>query len=395
MADIKFPTGCEMMKVDALIPYAKNPKEHTDKDIDLIIKSINRNGWGDPILVCPETSEILSGNGRYLAARKIGLSEVPVVYAPEGLTEKQKADLVIASNKLVEVSGYNDNLTALVAEFDLSFDDFGMEVKIDPEPKEIVEDEVPETVETRCKRGDIWQLGNHRLMCGDSTSIDDVDKLMNGEKADMVFTDPPYGVSYEGGLNEKKKQQIKNDSITDKELYNFLCALFTNAKISTKDKSPFYVFYATKTSKEFINAFCDCGLKQRAIIAWYKQGGGFGDFMAHYMNAYEPCIYGSNGESVNWYGASNEKTVWEINKEKKCDLHPTMKPIEVVARAIRNSSAEKNSVLDVCGGSGSTLIACEQLDRKCYMMELDEHYCDVIIQRWENLTGKQANKVTQ
>ncbi len=126
MADIKFPTGCEMMKVDALIPYAKNPKEHTDKDIDLIIKSINRNGWGDPILVCPETNEILSGNGRYLAARKIGLSEVPVVYAPEGLTEKQKADLVIASNKLVEVSGYNDNLGELIADFDLDLGDFGM-----------------------------------------------------------------------------------------------------------------------------------------------------------------------------------------------------------------------------------------------------------------------------
>ena len=240
---------------------------------------------------------------------------------------------------------------------------------------------------------DETEIHSHRLMCGDSTKLEDVEKLMNGNKADMVFTDPPYGVSYEGGLNEKKKQQIKNDNVTGNNLYNFLLEVFTNAKKYTNDKSAFYVFYATKTTKEFINAFLDSGLKQRSIIAWYKKGGGFGDFMAQYMNAYEPCIYGSNGDSVNWYGASNEKTVWEINKEKVCDLHPTMKPIEVVSRAINNSSKKEDSVLDLFGGSGSTLIACEQLNRKCYMMELDPKYVDVIIQRWENFTGEKAIKL--
>ena len=263
------------------------------------------------------------------------------------------------------------------------------------EEKEVVEDEVPEEVETRCKRGDVWQLGEHRLMCGDSTSIPDVEKLMNGEKANMVFTDPPYGVSYEGGLNDKKKKQIKNDSLTGNDLYDMLCGAFSNIKNSTKEKSAIYIFYATRTTREFINALYDCGLKQRGIIAWHKTGGGFGDFMAHYMNAYEPCIYASNGESVNWYGASDEKTIWEIDKEKKCDLHPTMKPIAVVSRAIKNSSKEKDGVLDLFGGSGSTLIACEQLNRKCFMMELDEHYCDVIIQRWENLTGQRAELVNE
>jgi DNA modification methylase len=213
---------------------------------------------------------------------------------------------------------------------------------------------------------------------------------MNSNKADMVFTDPPYGVSYEGGLNEKKKQQIKNDNITGNGLYKFLYNVFANAKESTKEKSAIYVFYATKTTKEFINSFLDAGLKQRSIIAWYKKGGGFGDFMAHYMNAYEPCIYGSNGESVNWYGASNEKTIWEIEKEKQCDLHPTMKPIKVPARAIQNSSKQNDIVLDLFGGSGSTLIACEQLNRRCYMMELDPKYIDVIIERWENFTGEKA-----
>ena len=216
---------------------------------------------------------------------------------------------------------------------------------------------------------------------------------MNGVKADMVFTDPPYGVSYEGGLNEKKKQQIKNDSITGNNLYYFLYDVFVNAKLSTKEKSAIYVFYATKTTKEFINAFIDSGLKQRSIIAWYKQGGGFGDFMAHYMNAYEPCIYGSNGESVNWYGASNEKTIWEMDKEKKCDLHPTMKPIKLVSRAIKNSSKQDDSVLDLFGGSGSTLIACEQTNRKCYMMELDPHYISVIIERYINFTGNDVYRI--
>lgn len=217
---------------------------------------------------------------------------------------------------------------------------------------------------------------------------------MDGQKADMVFTDPPYGVSYEGGLNEKKKKQIKNDALTGNDLYNMLYGAFTNIKLATKEKSGIYIFYATKTTREFINALFDAGLKQRGIIAWHKLGGGFGDYMAHYMNAYEPCVYASNGESVNWYGASNEKTLWEIDKEKSCDLHPTMKPIAVVSRAVQNSSKNGDGVLDLFGGSGSTLIACEQLNRKCFMMELDEHYCDVIITRWENLTGKKAERIT-
>ena len=161
-----------------------------------------------------------------------------------------------------------------------------------------------------------------------------------------------------------------------------------------KEKSAVYVFYAHSKSREFLNAFHDAGLKRRSVIIWHKTSGGFGDFMAQYMNAYEPCIYGSNGEAVNWYGATNEKTVWDMDKEKKCDLHPTMKPIELVGRAIKNSSKKDDVVLDCFGGSGSTLIACEQLNRKCYMCELDPHYCDVIIQRWENSTGEKAKLLT-
>lgn len=389
----------EYVDIDTIKPYKNNAKLHPKEQIEQIKKSIENFGMNDPIGIW--NNEIVEGHGRILACKELGYKQIPVIKL-DHLTDEERKSYIIAHNKLTMNTDFDidilrtelENLKEL--DFDLELTGFNVDELDDifqtEEEQEIVEDdfdiELPE--EPKAKLGDIYQLGNHRLMCGDSTKIEDVAKLMNGVKVDMVFTDPPYGVSYEGGLNEKKKQQIKNDNVTGNNLYNFLLEVFTNAKKYTNDKSAFYVFYATKTTKEFINAFLDSGLKQRSIIAWYKKGGGFGDFMAQYMNAYEPCIYGSNGDSVNWYGASNEKTVWEINKEKVCDLHPTMKPIEVVSRAINNSSKKEDSVLDLFGGSGSTLIACEQLNRKCYMMELDPHYIDVIIQRWEQFTGKKA-----
>jgi site-specific DNA-methyltransferase (adenine-specific) len=383
----------EYVDINSIKPYEKNAKLHPEEQIEQIKKSIQQFGMDDPIGIWKD--EIVEGHGRLIACKELGYTEVPIIRL-DHLTDEERKAYTLAHNKLTMNSDFdidilNDELDDIM---NIDMEDFGFDIEIEEEETEIVEDEVPDVPEEpKAKLGDIYQLGNHRLMCGDSTSGEDVTKLMNGVKADMVFTDPPYGVSYEGGLNEKKKQQIKNDNVTGNDLYNFLYKVFINAKNNTNEKSAFYVFYATKTTKEFINAFLDSGLKQRSIIAWYKQGGGFGDFMAQYMNAYEPCIYGSNGESVNWYGASNEKTVWEIDKEKRCDLHPTMKPIEVVARAINNSSKKEDKVLDLFGGSGSTLIACEQLNRKCYMMELDPHYVDVIIQRWENFTGERAVKI--
>ena len=380
----------------------RNYRIHNDRNKKLIKKSLEECGAGRSIVI-DNDGEIIGGNGIYEAW---GNKPVKVIETDGSeLVVVKRTDLRTDDEKRKKLA-VMDNTASDTAEMDvkLVIDDFGIETATEmgldipdvevEQPKEVVEDEVPEEVETRCKRGDIWKLGDHRLMCGDSTCITDVEKLMDGQKADMVFTDPPYGVSYEGGLNEKKKKQIKNDALTGNDLYNMLYGAFTNIKLATKEKSGIYIFYATKTTREFINALFDAGLKQRGIIAWHKLGGGFGDYMAHYMNAYEPCIYASNGESVNWYGASNEKTLWEIDKEKSCDLHPTMKPIAVVSRAVQNSSKNGDGVLDLFGGSGSTLIACEQLNRKCFMMELDEHYCDVIIQRWENLTGKTAERIT-
>jgi len=383
-----------------LVPYENNPRKN-DEAVDYVANSIKEFGFKVPIVI-NKNNVIIAGHTRLKASIKLGLEEVPCIVADD-LTEEQIKAFRLTDNKVSEMAEWDFNLLdeELESILDIDMSDFGFDLDFEDE-EDIVEDdfevEVPE--EPKAKLGDIYQLGNHRLMCGDSTKEEDVSKLMDGNKADMVFTDPPYGVSYTGGMKIENgkiksngKKQIKNDALDYKNLYRFLYDVFINLKNNTIPKSAFYVFYTHSRTKEFINAFYDAGLKQRSIIIWYKTSGGFGDFMAQYMNAYEPCIYGSNGESVNWYGPTNEKTIWEMNKEKKCDLHPTMKPVELVSRAIKNSSKQDDSVLDLFGGSGSTLIACEQLNRKCYMMELDCKYIQVIIERYINFTGNDVYRL--
>ena len=388
------------VKTSELVPYERNAKEHPQEQVEHIANSIKAFGFRSPIVAWKDGT-IINGHGRLLAAYKLGLEEVPVIYADD-LTEEEANAFRLADNKTAE-SSWDEFLLAdeLADLFDFGMERFGFDMFEEEEPGEIVEDDFSEDVKSRVKLGDVWQLGDHRLICGDSTDSAVIDRLMDGVKADMVFTDPPYGVAYTGGMKIENgkiesngKKQIKNDSLDYEGLYQFLYKAFINLKRFSREKAPLYIFYAHSRSREFLNAFADAGLKQRSIIIWHKTSGGFGDFMAQYMNAYEPCIYGSNGNAVDWYGASNEKTVWDMDKEKKCDLHPTMKPIELVARAIRNSSKKDDSVLDLFGGSGSTLIACEQLNRKCYMCELDPHYCDVIINRWEKFTGNSAELIS-
>lgn len=388
----------EYVKPSALHEYKNNAREHHEADVNAIAASIKEFGFNDPIGVWND--EIVEGHGRLLAAIQLGLKKVPIIRL-DSLTDEQRKAYALAHNKTAELSNWNfDVLDSELKEItDIDMAQFGFNLDAVEEPAEVQEDDYTESDDTpkRAQNGDIFELGGHRLICGDATSADVVANLMQDEIADLVFTDPPYGVAYSGGnqiedgkIKSNGRKTIKNDALDYEDLYKFLYDVFVNIKLSTKEKAALYIFYAHSRSREFLNAFYDAGLKQRSIIIWHKTSGGFGDFMAQYMNAYEPCIYGSNGDAVNWYGPTNEKTIWDIDKEKKCDLHPTMKPLELVGRAIQNSSKKDDLVLDLFGGSGSTMIACEQLGRRCFMCELEPHYCDVIIDRWEKFTGKTA-----
>ncbi len=255
------------------------------------------------------------------------------------------------------------------------------------------EDDVPEVAhDPITKKGDVWLLGEHRVMCGDSTMIDDVEKLMQGQKADMVFTDPPYGVSYMGGvvhgktINENhKRKMLKNDD--DINIYDDWLSLVGNFI----DDGAFYIFYAIKNSERIFTPLKNYNFEVCAVIAWNKINTGYADMNSHYKNKYEPCVYAKKrGKKLNWSGDTKQNTVWDIEKDRNNKLHPTQKPVAVPEKAIGNSSKESNLVLDSFLGSGSTLIACEKTKRKCFGMELDEHYCDVIIERWQKFTGKEA-----
>jgi len=228
-------------------------------------------------------------------------------------------------------------------------------------------------------------------MCGDSTGIDAVEKLMDGHKADLLFTDPPYGVSYEGGHNKKKRKGIIADTLEGDNLTGLFYGALSVAIPNTKDGAAFYVWYSSNKSVETYASLSKLPLALRAVIQWYKVKSGLGAFMSQYIPNCEPCMYlHKTGCSPAWYGPSNEKTVWELKKESRNEFHPTQKPVELPERAIGNSSKAGDIVLDLFGGSGSTLIACEKTGRNAYLMELDEKFVDVIINRWQDFTGKEA-----
>jgi DNA modification methylase len=381
-------------KVDSLIPYVKNSRTHSDAQVAQIAASIKEFGWTNPILVDGDNG-IIAGHGRLLAARKLGHKEVPTIELKD-LTETQKKAYIIADNRLALNAGWDNEMLTIELN-DLLADGFALEV-LGFDPKELSallepevvegltdEDAVPDVPEEpKTKLGDIYQLGNHRLMCGDSTSIDAVDKLMDGQKADMVFTDPPYGVSYTGGA--KKWDGIKNDSLQNENLVDFLNSVFNCAVISTKDSAPWYVWHASNTSADFYQALQQVGKKPSAQIIWVKNimAGGFGD----YRGKHEPCIYCSGGKNA-WHGGRDQHTIWNVDRERNYQ-HPTQKPVVLAEKALNNSSKSGDMVIDLFGGSGSTLIACEKQNRHARLMELDPKYCDVIVKRWEDFTGKKA-----
>lgn len=382
-----------------------NYRVHDERNLKLIKKSLKDYGAGRSILIDAD-GEIIAGNATYKTAQELGIPVEVIKTDGKKIIALQREDLHTQDRARKELA-LVDNTSSDKPNWD--WDTINVDFKADELPAlgiedlpetaqldaEVVEDEVPnaEDVETRVKKGDIWQLGEHRLMCGDSTVITDVEKLMNGEKADMVFTDPPYGVNASGGRQQTKNKlgmkAIENDDLSGSELEKFLSDFISVMKY--KSEASIYICYPWATQEEFTKAIKQNNLKIKNCIIWDKKVFGLNGFKG-YRPQYE-MIYFCCKDDFEWYGDKSQSNIWQISREIKREEqgnHPTPKPIELISRALVNSSKKEDCIYDAFGGSGSTLIACEQLKRKCRMMELDEHYCDVIIQRWENLTGKQA-----
>lgn len=385
------------MQIKDLKQDKRNYRKHNDKNLKLIKKSVEEVGLGRSIVIDAE-NEIVCGNGLVSQLDK----DTPVK-----LIETDGSELVVVKRTDLRTSDEKrkrlavmDNSSSDTSEFDLSLlqDDFeipelqdmGIDIPDIEVEKEVIEDEVPEEVKTRCKRGDIWQLGNHRLMCGDSTVLSDVEKLMGGVSADMLLTDPPYNVDYQGGTKEKLK--ILNDKKEDNAFREFLYDAFSCANAVMKAGAVFYIWHADSEGFNFRVACKEVGWQVRQCLIWNKNSMVMG--RQDYQWKHEPCLYGwKDGASHLWASDRKQTTVIDFNKPTRNGEHPTMKPVGLFDYQIKNNTKGKDIVLDLFAGSGTAVIACEQNGRTAYVMELDEHYCDVIITRWENLTGKTATLV--
>lgn len=367
-------------ELDSIRPYAANAKKHDATQVANVAESIRQYGFVQPIVI-DKDGVIVIGHCRALAAKKLGMKEVPCVCVDD-LTPEQVNALRIVDNKSNESPWDFDILPDELAEIDLSGFDFDFGIEGEEEETEIVEDEAPEVdedAEPIAKLGDIWQLGRHRLMCGDSTDKATVELLMDGKKADMVFTDPPYGYEYQSNMRTKSKRfdVLKNDD----KILDFMPAI--------KGVANGFVFICTtwKVLDKWLPLFAKYYDLSNMII-WDKGGGGIGDLEHTFSTDFEIILCSNNSAKIT---GKRIGSVWSIPKDNANDyVHATQKPVRLSATAIENTTNDDSIVLDVFGGSGSTLIACEQLNRTCYMMELDEKYCDVIIKRWENLTGEKA-----
>lgn len=375
----------QIVNIDDLIPYALNSRTHSEQQVAQIAASIREFGFTNPVLI-DDQNNLIAGHGRVLAARKLKMSEVPAIIVT-GLDERKRRALIIADNKLALNAGWDES--ALRVELEDLAGDFGELMGFSEDelvsllqasnPTEGLTDEdaVPETPEEPItKPGDIWILGKHRLMCGDSTSVDAVDKLMNGDKADMVFTDPPYGVDYKG---------INNDNRDGLEI--LLRGCFANYLATSKSGAAIYVFHSDRCADIFHTVFREF-FHFSSMIIWAKNSLTLS--RTDYQSQHEPCLYGwmKNGSHA-FYGDRKQVSLWRVDKEKVVG-HTTPKPVSLIEKALLNSSKSDDLVSDLFGGSGSTLIACEKTGRSCRMMELDPKYCDVIVKRWEEFTGQKA-----
>jgi DNA modification methylase len=381
--------------IKSIMPYKGNAKKHDKRQISNVAESIKQFGFVQPIVV-DANNEIVIGHCRYEAAKKLKMQEVPCV-SVDTLTPEQVQKLRLLDNKLNESEWNFDLLAEQIPELDFSGFDVDWELPIDEEEKEIIEDEAPEVDEESepiTKLGDIWQLGRHRLMCGDSTDKETVAKLMGGKNADMVFTDPPWNVNYgaveKGNAQGYKPRTIKNDFMGTEDFKNFMFSAFACMNEASKPGAMTYVVMSAQEWGNMMLTLAQNDYHWSSTIIWNKDRLVLS--RKDYHTKYEPIWYGwKEGESrLCPLEDRKQSDVWDFDRPTRSDEHPTMKPVALVARAIENSSHKGDIVLDLFGGSGTTLIACEQLDRSCYCMELDAHYCDVIIKRWENLTGEKA-----
>ena len=393
------PLQIEHRAVEDLIPYATNPRTHTPEQVAQIAASIVEFGWTNPILIGAD-NVIIAGHARLEAARKLRLDQVPVIVL-DHLTPAQRRALVIADNRLALNAGWDEQMLHLEIEqlrdddFDLDllgFDEDELEAMLaDPgEPIQGLtdEDEVPAPSEVPVSAvGDVWVLGRHRVLCGDARNPSALDRLMGGEKADLVFTDPPYNVDYEGYTEEHLK--IKGDRMSDVEFRQFLDAAFRSYRTVVKPGASLYVCHASSCQREFQNALEAACFEVRCQIIWAKNTFAWG--FGRYKFQHEPMFYCHlAGETDPWYGDKSQSTLWQEKKPAANRLHPTMKPAELIERALLNSSKAGDIVVDLFGGSGSTLIGCERRGRYARLMEIDSKYVDVIVRRWQEYAGRQA-----
>lgn len=368
--------------INSLKPYIKNAKKHDKKQIKNVAESITQFGWKQPIVV-DKDNVIIIGHCRYEAALYLHAETVPVVYADD-LTDEQVKKLRLIDNKTNESDWDFDLLSDELDDLDMSDFDIDWGIIEDKEEKEVVEDDYNEEppVEPKAKYGQIYQLGRHRLMCGDSTKEEDVQKLMGGQKADMVFCDAPYGYKYESNHQDKYEMLQNDDKILD-----FIPSIW----LAMKDNCPVYEFCGWQSLKQWLEYFENTSLDLKNVIIWKKNNWSMGDLKGAYAGQYEVILYLNKGR-VELNGA-RDTDIWEFDREPP-KMHPTMKPIKLIAYALSKSSKKDDVVLDCFGGSGSTLIACEQTGRKCYTCEIEPKYVDVIIARYEKLTGNKAVLLT-
>lgn len=392
----------QYQSVESLIPYVNNAKQHSDAQVAQIAASIREFGWGAPILVDGKNN-VIAGHGRLLAARKLAMTEVPVVSLAH-LTDIQRKALILADNKIGENASWDEELLGLEltelqdAGFDLGLtgftaDEWDKLIAGDPSNSGLTdEDQVPEVVETAIsKSGDIWVLGEHKLLCGDATKAEDYKALLGDELADMTVTDPPYNVNYANTAKDKMRgtnRPILNDNM-GADFAAFLQSACQN--ILDVTKGAVYIAMSSSELDTLQAAFRAAGGKWSTFVIWAKNTFTMG--RADYQRQYEPILYGwKDGAQHYWCGARDQGDVWQIKKPHKNDLHPTMKPVELMERAVRNSSKTRDIVLDPFGGSGTTLIACEKSGRRARLIELDPRYVDVIVKRWQDFSGKQATR---